>query len=78
MNKKEVKLHYLPYSICGTDILGFHHSTKSTEASSSRNDIKVVAGMCRGGSRHGTGWATPYLVVASSTRSWCSSRDDAL
>ena len=59
MNKKEIELHYLSWCICGTDILGFHHSTKSTEASSSRSDTKVVAGMRRGGSRHGTGWAAP-------------------
>jgi hypothetical protein len=50
MNKKEIELHYLPYSICGPDVLGFHHSMKSTEVSSSRSDTKVVAGMRRGGS----------------------------
>jgi hypothetical protein len=50
MNKKEIELHYLPYSICGTDVLGFHHSTKSTKASSSRSGTKVVAGMRSGGS----------------------------
>jgi hypothetical protein len=33
MNKQEIELHYSPCSICGTDILGFHHSTKSTEMS---------------------------------------------
>ena len=77
MNKKEIELHYLPYNICGTDILGFHHSTKSTEASSSRSDTKVVAGMHRGGSRQDTGWAPP-LVVAFFAGSRCSSRDGAL
>ena len=65
MNKKEIELHYLPYSICGTDVLGFHHSTKSTEASSSCSDTKVVAGMHRGGSRHGMGWAAPPIVASS-------------
>jgi hypothetical protein len=59
MNKKEIELHYLPHSICGTDILGFHHSMKSTKASSSRSDTKVVAGIRRGGSRNGTGWVAP-------------------
>jgi hypothetical protein len=58
MNKKEIELKYSPCSICGTDVLGFHHSTKSTKASSSHSDTKVVAGMRRGGSRHGTGWVT--------------------
>jgi hypothetical protein len=42
MNKKEVELHYLQCSIYGIDILGFHHSMKSTEASSSGSDTKVV------------------------------------
>jgi hypothetical protein len=55
MNKKEIELHYLLYNICGTNVLGFHHSMKSTEASSSHSDTKVVAGMRRGGSRYGTG-----------------------
>jgi len=77
MNKKEIELHYLPYNICCTDVLGFHHSTKSTEASSSRSDTKVVAGMRRGGSWHGTGWAAPP-VVASSAGSRCSSRNGTL
>ena len=77
MNKKEIKLQYLPGSICGTDVLGFHHSMKSTEASLRHSDTKVVAGMRRGGSRHGTGWTAPP-VVASSARSWCSSRDGTL
>ena len=77
MNKKEIELHYLPYSICGTDVLGFHHSTKSTEVSSSRSDTKVVAGMRRGGSRHDTRWVAPP-VVASSAGSRCSSRDGTL
>ena len=39
MNKKEIELHYLPYSIYGTDVLGFHHSIKSTETSLSRTDV---------------------------------------
>jgi hypothetical protein len=77
MNKKEIELHYLPCSICGTNVLGVHHSTKSTEASSSHSDTKVVAVMCRGGSQHSTGWAAPP-VVASSAGSQCSSCDDAL
>jgi hypothetical protein len=72
MNKKEIELHYFSYNICGPDVLGFHHSTKFTEASSSRSDTKVVAGMRRGGSRHSTGWAAP------SARSGCSSHDGAL
>jgi hypothetical protein len=50
MNKKEIELRYLPCSIYATDVLGFHHFTKSTKASSSRSDTKVVAGMHRGGS----------------------------
>ena len=45
MNKKEIELHYLPFSIYGTDVLGFYHSTKSTEGSSSHSDTKVVASM---------------------------------
>ena len=57
--QERIELHYLPYSICGTDVLGFHHSTKSTKASSSRSDTKVVACMRRGGAQHGTGWAAP-------------------
>ena len=77
MNKKEIELHYLPCNIYGTDVLGFHHSIKSTEASSSHSDTKVVARMCRGGCRHGTGWAAPP-IVASSTGSWCSSHNGAL
>ena len=76
MNKKEIELH-LPCSICGTDILGFDHSMKSTKESSNHSDTKVVVGMRRGGSRHGTGWAAPP-VVASSARSRCSSHDGTL
>jgi hypothetical protein len=77
MNKKEIELHYLPDSICGTDVLSFHHSIKFTEASSSHSDTKVVAGMRRGGSQHcRDGWPPP--VVVSSVGSWCSSHDDAL
>ena len=74
---KEIKSHYLPYSIYGTDVLGFHLSMKSTKASLSRSDTKVVAGMRRGGSctAH-DGWPPP--IVASSAGSWCSSRDGAL
>ena len=45
MNKKEIELHYLPCSIYGTDILGFHRSMKSTKASSSHSDTKVAAGV---------------------------------
>jgi hypothetical protein len=56
MNKKEIELYYLPYNIYGTDVLGFHHSTKYTGVSSSHNNTKVVAGMHRGGSQHGMGW----------------------
>ena len=77
MNKKEIRLHYLPCSICGTDALGFHHSTKSTEASSRHNDTKVVASMRRvvlNTARDG--WPPP--IVASSAGSRCSSRDGAL
>ena len=70
MNKKEIELHYLPCSMCGTDVLGFHHSTKSTEASSSHCDTKVVTGMHRGG------WPPP--IVASSTGNRCSYRNGAL
>jgi hypothetical protein len=63
MNKKEIKLHYLPCSICGIDVLGFYHSTKSIEASSCCSDTKVVARMCRGDSRHGRRWAAPPAVA---------------
>jgi hypothetical protein len=38
-------------------VLGFDHSTKSTEASSRHNDTKVVASMGKGG--HGIGWVAP-------------------
>jgi hypothetical protein len=58
MNKKEIELHYLPFSISGIDVLSFHHSTKSTKASSSRSNTKWVARMRRGGSRDSTGWTT--------------------
>jgi hypothetical protein len=77
INKKEIELHYLPYNIYGTNVLGFHRSMKFTETSLSRSDTKVVAGMRRGGSRHDMGWAAPP-VVASSAGNRCSSRDSAL
>ena len=72
MNKKEIELHYLPCSICGTDVLGFHHSMKSTMVSSSRSNTKVVAGMVLDTARDGR----PPPIVASA-RSQCS-RDGAL
>jgi hypothetical protein len=62
----------LPCSICGTNILGFHHSMKSTETSSCRSDTKVVAGMCRV-VLDTTQDGRPPSVVASSARSRCSS-----
>ena len=77
MNKKEIELHYLPCSICGTDVLGFLHSTKSTEASSSRSDTRVVTdsvGVVLDMARD----ERPPPIVASSARSQCSSRDGAL
>jgi hypothetical protein len=77
MSKKEIELHFLPSSICGTDILGFHHSMKSIEASSSRATQKwwlVCVGVVLVTARDG--WSPP--VVASSAGSQCSSRDGAL
>ena len=77
MNKKEIELHYLPCNICGTDVLGFHHSTKSTEASSSRSDTKVVL-VCVGVVLDTARDGRPPPIVATSVGSRCSTHDDAL
>jgi hypothetical protein len=77
MNKKEIELHYLPYNICGINILGSHHSMKSIEASSSHSNTKMVAGMHRVVLDTARGGQSPP-VIASSIGSRCSSRDDAL
>jgi hypothetical protein len=56
MNKKEIELHYLPGSICGIDVLDFHHSTKSTVASSSHNDTS--------GGSYASGWFSTWHEMA--------------
>jgi hypothetical protein len=77
MNKKEIELHYLPCSICGINVLSFHHSIKSTrrlQAIVTQKWWLVCVGVVLGIARDGR----PPPVVASSTGSWCSSRDGAL
>ena len=77
MNKKEIELHYLPYNICGTDVLGFHHSTKSTrhlQATATQKWWLVCIGVVLDMARDGR----PPPIVASFAGSQCSSHDGAL
>ena len=71
MNKKEIKLHYLPCIICGIDILGFYHSTKSTATQKCwLIFVGVVLDMAWDG--------RPPPILASSARNRCSSHNSAL
>jgi len=76
INKEEIELHYLPYNICGTDILGFHHSTKSTSLQAAVTQMWWL--VCVGVVLN-TAWdGRPPHVAASSVGSQCSSHNGAL